>query len=112
MVELASFKLHMLVSPVKGSHQISVAGPGDSLVDVALKNCTVEDALDALAMASNRKVWIVTFPDEPSVTERGLRRTRSLYTDVPVRDDDQPIWYLYRWGDPIPPLVAPPPTGK
>ncbi len=101
-VELASFKLHTLVAPMKGSRQVSVAGPGDSLVNVDLKNCTVQDVLDALAVASNRKVWVVTFPEEPTMTPDGLRRTKSLFTEAPIRDEEQPIWYLYRWGDPTP----------
>lgn len=106
VVELASLKLHMLVTPIKGSHQISVAGPGDSTVTVNLKNCTVEDALDAIAVNSTRKVWIVTFQDDTSVTMGGLRRTRSLYTEARVPDEEQPVWYLNRWGDPTPPLIS------
>ncbi len=111
MVEVASFKLHMLVTPIKGNHQISIAGPGDSQVSLELKNCAVEDVLDALAVASNRKIWIVAFPDNPTLTANGLRRTRSVFTDAPIQDDQQPVWYLHRWGDPLPPLVsgAPPP---
>jgi hypothetical protein len=104
-IELASFKLHMLVTPrVYG--QISIGGTGDSKVSVELKHPTLEDALDALAVASNRKIWLVTYMDDAGLTPRGLRRTRSLWTDQPIPDDEQPTWQLMRWGDPTPPLVA------
>jgi len=106
MVEVASFKLHMLVTPIRGSHQVSIAGPGDSKVDVQLKNCTVEDVLDAFVLTSNRNVWIVTFPDKASLTASGLRRTGSLFTDALISDDQQPVWYLHHQGDPPPPLLA------
>jgi len=106
IVELASFKLHMLVTPIKGTHQINVAGPGDSKVSLELRDCEVEDVLDALAVASNRKIWIVTFADEPTLTTSGLRATRSLFTDDPIRDVEQPVWYLHRWSDPMPPGVG------
>ncbi|MBI3404926.1 MAG: hypothetical protein HY046_05665 [Acidobacteria bacterium] len=105
-VELASFKLHMLVTPIKGGYQISIGGTGDSFVSVALKNCTVEDALDALAGASNRKVWIVAFQDDVALMANGLRRTRSVFTDRPIPDGEQPAWHLQRWGDPVPPLFT------
>src|SRR5258708_27121380 len=57
-VEVAFWKLHSLVTPRKGNYQISVGATGDSKVDVTLKNSTVEDILDALSVASSRKIWI------------------------------------------------------
>ena len=38
MIEVASFQLHLLVTPIKGSYQVSIAGPGDSQVTVELQN--------------------------------------------------------------------------
>ncbi len=105
-IELASFKLHTLVTPMSGNRQFSIAGPGDSRVSVELRHSTVESALDALAIASNRKVWIVTFSDDAPLTSRGLRRTISLWSDKPQPDDEQPGWDLQRWGDPTPPLLT------
>lgn len=106
MVEVMSFKLHMLVTPIKGSYQVSVAGPGDAQVSIQLKNCTVQDILDALAVASNRKVWIVMFSGESNLMANGLRRTCSLFTDAGIRDEEQPVWYLHRLGDPLPPILC------
>ncbi|SRR6266481_4115144 len=105
MVEVASYKLHMLVTPIRGNHLVSIAGPGDSKVTVDLKNSPVEDILDALAVASNRKIWVVTFSGDAGLTQEGFRRTTSLWTEQPIPDAEQPTWHLMRWGDPVPPLV-------
>lgn len=105
-LEVASFKLHTLITPIRGNYQISVAGPGDSRVSIELTDSTAENALDALVVASNRKVWIVTFPPESTLTPSGFRRTMSLFTDTPIADDEQPVWYLYRSGDPLPRVIS------
>jgi len=104
-VEAASFKLHNLITPTKFAG-FSVGATGDSKVELDLRNFSVEDALDALAINSNRKIWIVTFSDDANLTPRGFRRTKSLFTDVPVPDKEQPIWHFLRWEDPPPPAVA------
>jgi hypothetical protein len=101
-VEIASFKLHMLVAPRKYG-QLSIGATGDSKVDVELKNPTVEEALDALVVASNRKIWVVTFVAGAGITPRGMRRTISLWSPKPQPDEEQPGWDLFRWGDPMPP---------
>jgi len=105
-VEIASFKLHTLVTPQTGNHQFSIAGPGDSRVDLELRNSTLEEILDALVAVSDRKIWIMTFSDDNHLNAGGLRRTRSLWTDAPLSDAEQPLWQLTRWGDPAPPAVA------
>src|SRR6266571_1012677 len=104
-IEMASFKLHKLITPPWFAG-FSVGATGDSKVNLELKDATVEDILDALAVASNRKIWIVTFADDPKLTPSGLRKTRSLFTEVPVPDKEQPIWHLQRWGDPMPSVIA------
>jgi hypothetical protein len=104
-VEIASFKLHMLITPRKYG-QMSIGATGNSRVDLELKDPTVEDALDALAGASNRKIWVVTFLDEVGLTSRGMRRTISLWSPKPQPDEEQTGWDLLRWGDPMPPALA------
>lgn len=103
-IETASFRLHTLISPRRYG-LISVGATGDSRVTLELKDATVENILDALVENSNRKIWIVTFLDDPKLLSTGLRKTRSLFTDLPVPDEEQPTWHLMRWGDPMPPLV-------
>jgi hypothetical protein len=104
-VELAEYRLHSAVAPIKGNHQISIAGPGDSRVTLQLSDPTVEDVLDAISVASNRKIWIATFSDDAGLTPRGLRRTLSLWNDKPS-EPDQPGWDVIRWGDPLPPMLV------
>jgi hypothetical protein len=90
----------------RGNRQISIAGPGDSKVNLDLNNVTAAEVLDALALGSNRKVWVVAFADDPSLTTlppKGMRRTTSLWTDNLVPDNIQPTWSFFRWGDPMPP---------
>jgi hypothetical protein len=104
-IEMASFKLHLLVTPRRYG-QISVGVTGDSRVTLELKGATVENILDALVVNSNRKIWIVTFLDDPKLLSTGLRKTRSLFTDAPIPDEEQPTWHLLRWGDPMPDVIA------
>ena len=105
-IEMASYKLHELVTPITGSRVISIGAAGDSKVDLKLKNSSVEDVLDALAVSSNRKIWIVTFSEDVGLTPKGLRRTTSLWTDKAIPDAQQPLWELMRWSDPMPPALA------
>lgn len=104
-VELAYFKLHQLLIPRKsGNMQISIGSTGDSKVTVRLRNPTAQDILDALNIASNRKIWVVTFSEDPQLTKAGMRRSITLWNSHPV-DPDLPGWDSVRWGDPTPPLL-------
>jgi hypothetical protein len=87
-----------------------VAGSGFSNIDdpkisVRLKNVNLEEVLDALALTSARKIWIVTFSDNPGLTPTGFRRTLTLWNNFPLPDDEQPVWDLLHWGDAIPDTV-------
>ncbi len=104
-VEVASFKLHMLVTPRRYG-QISIGATGDSKVHIELNDRPVEDVLDALVTASLRKIWIVTFANDSSLTPKGLRRAMSLWSGSVTPDEEQPSWDLLRWGDSLPPLVS------
>jgi hypothetical protein len=111
--ELASRQLHEAVTrtlfPPKPQQGIGggIVGSGATNVDdpkisVTLKNATVEDVLDALALASARKIWIVTFSDARTLTAAGYRRTLGLWTNSPAPDDEQPVCDMLHWGDAIP----------
>lgn len=108
ILEGASFKLRTLIAP-RQYGKLSVVGPGDSRVNVEMKNATVEEVLDALALASMGKIWVVTFADDPTLTKMapvGMRRTMSLWTDQPISDPEQPVWSFLRWGDPMPSSIC------
>lgn len=113
-VELASRKLRELVkmtgpqSEKKAGHKGEGVGGslitnvGDPRISVKLSDVTVQDILDALVVASPRKIWIVTFSQDPAVTVAGFRRTMTLWNDFPVPDREQPVWDLFRWRETIP----------
>lgn len=108
VVELASRRLHDLVKltvfPSKPSRgRKGVIGslgvnPEDPKISVRLDNVTIQMALSALALASDRKIWVVTFVSDPSLTATGFRKTRTLWTNSPVPDNEQPVWDLLQWG--------------
>lgn len=105
-IEVASWRLQALVTP-RTYGATSIGATGDSKVNLDLKDSTVEDILDALAAASNRKIWIVTFAGDTGLTPTGFRRTMSLWSGRPAPDDEHASWDLLRWGDPMP-RPAPP----
>ena len=115
--ELASRQLHEAVTrtlfPPKPQQGIGggIVGSGATNVDdpkisVTLKNATVEDVLDALALASARKIWIVTFSDARTLTAAGYCRTLGLWNRSPIPDEEQPAWDLLHWGDKFPSSTA------
>jgi len=116
VVEMASRNLYervkLIVSPPKpgqrGGGVISSLGvnPDDPEITVELANSSVEDALDALLVASNRKIWIVTFSRDPTLTPRGFRRTLGLWTNSRVPGNEEPVWDLFHWGDALPSVAA------
>lgn len=66
---------------------------------LALQGLTVRAALEKLAAASERKVWVVTFADGPGLTPTGFRRTETLWHPRPFPDSEQPVWDLLAWQD-------------
>jgi hypothetical protein len=76
------------------------ADVGEQNIGLRLQNVTVRDALDKIALASDRKIWVVTFTDEP-LTPSGFRRTRTLWIKT-IASNEQPVWDSLRWGDEIP----------
>jgi len=113
--ELASRQLHETIKrtllppqPQQGfERRGGVGGSGfsnsdDPKISVTLKNATVEDILDALALSSTRKIWIVTFSDSHTLTAAGYRRTLGLWTSSTVPDEEQPVWDMFHWRDALP----------
>lgn len=76
---------------------------GEPKIDVQeLRNVMVQDVLDTLATISRKKVWIVTFSTNPVPTPTGFRRTLTLWNNFPVSDDQQPVWDMFGWDEPLP----------
>jgi hypothetical protein len=109
VTELASKRLQTLVTPRVTPPKPPPAGQpfgigfeqavevGDPEISISLANVTVEDALDAISLASPFKVWLVTFEADKSLTPGGFRRT-VLASGKAVADEYQPVWELLKWG--------------
>jgi hypothetical protein len=81
----------------------SLATNADSpAINVQLHDASVRDVLDSLATASAKKIWVVTLVDGLALTATGFRRTITLWNNSPVPDDEQPVWNMFRWNDPVP----------
>jgi hypothetical protein len=103
--KIAELKLHDLITPPAYSG-ISIGTSEEPTITIGLADTTVRGVLDALALASIHKIWIVTFSDDAGLTKSGLRRTVSLWSGVAPRDKDQPVWDFLHWGDKLPPGAA------
>lgn len=68
---------------------------GDPNLTLRLRDVSVEDVLDALTLASDRGVWIVTFAPAGQLTPTGFRRTASPLGSEGVA---RPYWELLKWG--------------
>ncbi len=84
-----------------GSGSSQAVDVGEQEISLRLQNVTVRDALDKIALASDLKIWVVTFTDEP-LTPTGFRRTRTLRIKT-IAHNEQPVWDSLRWGDAVPP---------
>jgi hypothetical protein len=78
---------------------------GEPEITVKLENTSVEGVLDSLVTASARKIVIVSFLDSFILTPTGFRRTETLWNYNPVPDDQQPVWDMLHWKEPIPSAV-------
>lgn len=86
----------------RGGSVYSQAGEvGERNISLRLRNVTVRNALDRISLASDWKIWVVTFTDGP-LTSTGFRPTRTLWIrNIP--NGEQPVWDSLRWGSEIPP---------
>jgi hypothetical protein len=75
----------------------TATGKGDRQVSFKLENATVREILDKLSLAADKKIWIVTYAENATLTRTGFRRTVSFYGASPIPDAYQPIWMLLQW---------------
>jgi hypothetical protein len=73
LTELASWKLHNLITP-RDYSGFSTAANVDPRIDLDLKESTVERIFDAFVLASKRKIWVVTFSDDTNSHIKRLER--------------------------------------
>jgi len=73
--------------------EIVVSG-GEHKATFTVQNGTVRDVLDKMALATDGKIWIITFDQKAGLTSTGFRRTiASLWNaSATLPDQDQPSW--------------------
>jgi hypothetical protein len=91
--------MHLGIGGTAGS-QFSNAG--EPKIHFHLTNATVEDVLDRLVTDSARKIWVVTFANDLTLTPTGFRRTLSLWGQSRLPASEQPVWDMFHWGESIP----------
>jgi hypothetical protein len=83
--------------PKRGYGGSIFTSASDRRLDLAFMNATVEEILDSIALASDYKVWLVTFEDNLNLTPSGFRRSESLHSTTAASDEEQPVWDIYQW---------------
>jgi hypothetical protein len=80
---------------------IAFGGPTspEPSIDLAFQDVSVRDILDRLALATDRKIWVVTYPASRGFTPTGFRRVESLFAHDFIPTDYQGFWITFRWGE-------------
>ena len=84
-------------------------GLDEKPISITLRGLTIREALDRLVGASEHKMWVVTFSDDPELTPTGFRRTETLWHPTPFPDRDQPMWDFLAWQEYHPAATPRPP---
>ncbi|MGB7589890.1 MAG: hypothetical protein WCD04_06100 [Terriglobia bacterium] len=71
---------------------------GDPDLNLKLQDVAVEDVLDALTLASDRGVWIVTFAAAGELTPTGFRQMESPLSSEALPRPAKPLWEILKWG--------------
>lgn len=101
--DVAILRLQNLITPAKYSGFSVGTDADEPRISLELRDSTVSDILDGLALASNRKIWIITFSTDPKPTSAGFRKTLALWDTLsPVAEKGEPALNLLHWGDRIP----------
>ncbi len=97
-------------NPPKGYGGSVSNSSSDPKLYLQFTNASVEEILDGIAIASDQKVWIVTFASDPHLTPTGFRRTESYPSEVIPADNAEPTWDIFRWD--YWPITLVPASGK
>jgi hypothetical protein len=82
--------------PHRGYGGSMLRSPAEPTLNLTSSNSTVGEILDSIAVASDFKVWLVTFEDNLNLTPSGFRRAESLSPSELIPDEAQPIWDILR----------------
>ena len=92
-------RLNQLISPnpLRGYGPSIFSSTSEARLDLTFTNATVGKILDSVVVASDYKVWFVTFEDNLNPTPSGFRRSESLMSTTPTPDEGQPVWDMFQW---------------
>lgn len=90
-------------TPNPGPHGSISTGIGggkpEQTFSLDLHDATVRHILDAIALSSEHKIWVVTFAPGKMLTPTGFHRIASWSSNKVPPDKYQPGWQLLRWGE-------------
>jgi hypothetical protein len=90
------------LAPGAGEAFEYATGLAEGSLTLTLRGLTIRQALEELAEASERKVWVVTFSGGAGLTPTGFRRTETLWHPTAFPDRDQPMWDFLAWQEYMP----------
>jgi hypothetical protein len=104
-VELAELRLKQRIRQIVSRSkrlfpESALVSAGEPKLDLDLTNVTVEEILDALITSSPRQVWLASFTNPARLTPSGFHHTFQIESWL-VNPDEQPVWKLLRWTEPV-----------
>jgi hypothetical protein len=94
--DIVSSRKLPLGAGVGGSY---ATGVEEKPLRIELGGSTAREALDKLVVASEHKIWVVTFSDTSELTSTGYLRTETRWHPGPFPDTDQPMWEFLAWDE-------------
>jgi hypothetical protein len=102
-VDVALLGLHNRIAARQYSGYSLAASSSEKKISLTLRNPSVVDILNALSVASSRKIWMVVFSSDLKPTAAGYRKTLTLWNGLsPTVENGEPALNLLHWGDRIP----------
>lgn len=105
-VTVARANLYLTYTVKELVWQTRAQGVGASLLGEGVEpqfqiyaHTSLREILNRIIAASKMKVWIATFPSNPSLTLKGFLEETPMYDPKYVHPEDQPFWIFLRWGD-------------
>jgi hypothetical protein len=90
----------------RGSGGSFISSTDEPTVSLDVHNVTAEDALDKLIVGAGEYIWVITFSEDSKLTPTGFRRTISLWNNLHIEDNQQPLWDLFAWKSQLPKAIV------
>jgi len=104
-------RTRVVYPPPQGFGGSVLSSDAEPKFQIDLADASVETVLDAMALSSPYKLWVVTFVDDFVPTPTGFHRTKFWCGNRVTPNDSQPIWEYFKW-DYWPLALISPETGE